>query len=148
MKTGQLQSNNNPHYHPNSTMKERAQINQTSFVLDASYIGGTSSIENVQEDKKPLWLPNQKPKSKIINYKSVQGRNMGKLSTGDPNKQQWQALHDAFKTQVLHPMTPPKKSKEKIEVQTNPGSKDDKMIYYGMSNLKVGVNPTYLNAKD
>lgn len=36
-------------------------------------------------EAKPLWLINKKPKSIIVNYKSNIGRDLVKLSMGDPH---------------------------------------------------------------
>ena len=38
------------------------------------------------EKLKPLWNVNQNPKSGVINYKTQQGHQLSKLSTGDPYK--------------------------------------------------------------
>jgi len=39
----------------------------------------------LQDEQKPLWLINKKPKSKIINYKTSIAQNMIKISAGDQN---------------------------------------------------------------
>ena len=37
-----------------------------------------------EKTNKPLWVVSKKPQSIIVNYKSIEGQNLTKISQGDP----------------------------------------------------------------
>jgi hypothetical protein len=69
----------------------RARFNHTNiqFQQHREAAAGSTQRHASDDSKKPIWVFNKKPKSTVVNYKSVQGKGMKKLSQGDPDKHKW-----------------------------------------------------------